>query len=221
MFLRKRVYVMSIIAALGAAIVIAAISNAGNAPATDKASSESRSVSGGAVERSRRRDAATPSSAAPSDALAAQQERALEAYFSRLHFGEDIAAFVEGADRMRADEAADEADALIARIRALEDTAELTASQSHYLQAAIRSAQHEYDSAAREAALADLETRYAGRRAAPSTAHLDDRFRDYKQRESEIVSEILELESYPRGLTREEYLRERLEEARREIYAGQ
>ena len=43
--------------------------------------------------------------------------------------------------------------------------------------------------------------------------------KSYKEREAEIVREVMQMDSYPDGLTRSEYLRQRLDEVRREIYA--
>jgi len=44
------------------------------------------------------------------------------------------------------------------------------------------------------------------------------KFKKYKSREKEIVSEILKMETFPDGLTRDQYLAKRLAEARADAY---
>ncbi|MEX2963773.1 hypothetical protein [Microbulbifer sp. TYP-18] len=46
-------------------------------------------------------------------------------------------------------------------------------------------------------------------------------FAEYKQREVEIVKEVQQMTSFPDGMSRQEYLRQRLQEARKKAYAGQ
>ncbi|MEM9760664.1 MAG: hypothetical protein AAF933_15585, partial [Pseudomonadota bacterium] len=43
-------------------------------------------------------------------------------------------------------------------------------------------------------------------------------FTDYKTREAEIIAEVNGMDSFPQGQTRQQYLRERLLEARIEAY---
>lgn len=56
--------------------------------------------------------------------------------------------------------------------------------------------------------------------AARAPAPADPRFETYKQLESEVVREVLALESIPEGLARNEYLRRRLRDLRSEVYSG-
>jgi hypothetical protein len=65
-----------------------------------------------------------------------------------------------------------------------------------------------------------LTESYQKAQSARSPAPADSRFETYKQRESEVVREVLSLEEVPEGLTREEYLRRRLRELRSEVYSG-
>jgi hypothetical protein len=46
----------------------------------------------------------------------------------------------------------------------------------------------------------------------------DPRFQDYKARERAIVAEVMGLGEIPGGLTRDEYLRQRLQQARVSAY---
>ncbi|TQV87203.1 hypothetical protein [Aliikangiella coralliicola] len=43
-------------------------------------------------------------------------------------------------------------------------------------------------------------------------------FKTYKQKEKEIVKEVMEMDVYPDGLTREQYLAQRLAELRKQVY---
>ena len=45
-------------------------------------------------------------------------------------------------------------------------------------------------------------------------------FKSYKDKEKQVVAEILSMEAYPNGLTRDEYLAKRLAEVRSEAYGG-
>lgn len=71
--------------------------------------------------------------------------------------------------------------------------------------------------------LADLIESYRGRSdqrlAAYEAQHASDpRFQDYKARERAIVAEVMALGEIPGGLTRDEYLRQRLQQARVSAY---
>jgi hypothetical protein len=60
--------------------------------------------------------------------------------------------------------------------------------------------------------------RDAQRKAEASRA--DPRFEAYKRREAELVREVMALDEIPGGRSRNDYLRERLQQLRSEIYAG-
>ena len=70
------------------------------------------------------------------------------------------------------------------------------------------------------AALMDRYRQHADQRMqAYAMEHAGDaRFRDYKARERGIVAEVLGLRSFPGGMTRDEYLRQRLQQAREAAY---
>ncbi len=65
-----------------------------------------------------------------------------------------------------------------------------------------------------------LKERYeidSRRRTAQTAAQADPMFQLYKVRESEIVAEVMSLQTIPDGLSREEYLRRRLQAAREQL----
>jgi hypothetical protein len=66
--------------------------------------------------------------------------------------------------------------------------------------------------------LLEESEREARRRAEASRA--DPRFEAYKRREAELVREVMALEEIPGGRSRNDYLRERLQQLRSEIYGG-
>ena len=49
----------------------------------------------------------------------------------------------------------------------------------------------------------------------------DAQFQQYKAQEARIVSEVLAMQYYPDGMSRDDYLRQRLQETRKVIYGGQ
>jgi hypothetical protein len=65
-----------------------------------------------------------------------------------------------------------------------------------------------------------LQERYrseSSRRVAQASARPDPAFESYKIRESQIVAEVMALQTIPDGLTRDEYLRRRLQAAREQL----
>ena len=72
----------------------------------------------------------------------------------------------------------------------------------------------------RDAQLQALQQRYKAEtqlRLAAAQARPDPRFESYKIRESEIVSEVMAMQAIPDGLSRDEYLRRRLQSAREQL----
>lgn len=112
------------------------------------------------------------------------------------------------------DRRAAELDALIDD---LEERRMAVGAQGIYLRAAVAAAQFPGDAAARDAAVAALQQRYAG--AAPSAAHLDARYRRLKAREQAIIRDANARAFFPNGMSREEFLRAELDAALREAYA--
>lgn len=146
---------------------------------------------------------------APADPLAAYED--LLAVQSR------ISDFVQNADRMVAADRDRRAAELDALIDDLEERRMAVGAQGMYLRAAVAAAQFPGDAAARDAAVAALQQRYAG--AAPSAAHLDARYRRLKAREQAIIRDANARAFFPNGMSREEFLRAELDAALREAYA--
>lgn len=146
---------------------------------------------------------------APADPLAAYED--LLAVQSR------ISDFLQNADRMVAADRDRRAAELDALIDDLEERRMAVGAQGMYLRAAVAAAQFPGDAAARDAAVAALQQRYAG--AAPSAAHLDARYRRLKAREQAIIRDANARAFFPNGMSREEFLRAELDAALREAYA--
>lgn len=146
---------------------------------------------------------------APADPLAAYED--LLAVQSR------ISDFVQNADRMVAADRDRRAAELDALIDDLEERRMAVGAQGIYLRAAVAAAQFPGDAAARDAAVAALQQRYAG--AAPSASHLDARYRRLKAREQAIIRDANARAFFPNGMSREEFLRAELDAALREAYA--
>lgn len=52
-----------------------------------------------------------------------------------------------------------------------------------------------------------------------STASPDPKHMTYKEREHQIMKEVLSMEEYPDGLSRDDYLKQRLDQVRSEVYS--
>jgi hypothetical protein len=75
-----------------------------------------------------------------------------------------------------------------------------------------------YEHEARE--LIEKRQEEAERRRSEASGGPDPRFETYKRREAEVVREVMALEEIPGGRPRGEYLRERLQRVRSEVYGG-
>lgn len=79
------------------------------------------------------------------------------------------------------------------------------------------------DPAQQAAQIEALRERYqneSNRRLAQAGARADPAFESYKIRESQIVAEVMSLPTIPDGLTRDEYLRRRLQAAREQLLSN-
>lgn len=101
-------------------------------------------------------------------------------------------------NQLEATDKVSDAEALVLRLALIEDT----------------------DAAAKAEGLALLDAYQREREArlAAYRANPDPAFRDYKTREAEIVQEVMAMEHYPNGLSRDAYLAKRLAEARQQAY---
>ena len=166
--------------------------------------------------------ASASSAAAPAQAqplLATPQARQ---YRERQQFQREARQFFDQAARLPAGERERRAQALQQGIDAYERAGELSAGETVLLRVALIRAT--VADPARQAELVEaLAVRYRGeaeRRNAQWAQQQaqDPRFRQYKQREREIVAEVMAMGAIPNGLSRNEYLRQRLQAERERAY---
>jgi hypothetical protein len=160
-------------------------------------------------------------SAPPTETAPSTEERdaVLAAYEAELAFGEEAKAFLDRAEAMTTRERAERAEALAARAKAREEAGQLVPGQSRFLRAALYAAAYADDPStlrARTDAL-QAEKEAAEAKAAPP----DPRLALYKAREREVLEEVMAMSSYPGGMSRGDYLRERLDEVREEVWSAE
>lgn len=144
------------------------------------------------------------------------------AYGERRNFERDIRQFLAGAGRMGAVERSERADALASGVDDYARAEQMSAGEAFLLQAALIKADAP-EGVERSKRLVRLAERYradAARREAAWTARQarDPQFQDYKTREAAIVTEVMALATIPGGLSRDEYLRRQLQQAREQAY---
>lgn len=183
---------------------------------------------GSAVWARRDADPAPAPAPASSPAAAPAQARPLLAtpqarqYRERQRFQQEARQFFDQAARLSAAERERRAQALQQDIDAYERAGELSAGETVLLRVALVRATVA-DPARQAEQVEALAARYRGeaeRRNAQwleRQAH-DPRFRDYKRREREIVAEVMAMGAIPNGLSRNEYLRQRLQAERERAY---
>ena len=164
--------------------------------------------------------------AAPTQARLRALENTPQAreWLGQQRFEREARAFVRDAKNMSLAERERRARALEAQIEAREKSGELSAGDTVLLRAALIEA----DSATspeRMSRLAALAERYradAARREAAFVAQqqADPRMQQYKAREKAVVDEVMAMKDIPGGLTRNEYLRERLQLEREHAFDG-
>jgi hypothetical protein len=116
---------------------------------------------------------------------------------------------------------AQQAEELIVKIKSKESELEITAAESSSLQLAIMKkvlSDDEYNDFAKK--LIEQKSKEAD---AYQQKHLqslanDSKYQDYKAREKKVVEEVLSMDTFPDGLSQDEYLRQRLDEITQEIY---
>jgi hypothetical protein len=169
--------------------------------------------------------------AAPAPVAADPKQAALEAtpearaYRSRLAFEAQARAFLRDAPKLDDNARLERARALRREINRREQAGELSAGDAVILhigliQAAVK------DESERLRQSQALVERYRQQTTARQAAfneqqRRDTQFQAYKTREAQIVSEVLAMTSYPGGMSRDDYLRVRLQEARQAIYGTQ
>lgn len=145
--------------------------------------------------------------------LNSPQARELE---RRLAFHNQYRSFVQQAGQPEHAARQSEAERLSKRIDTLEAQGELALSEALLMQLGLIRAT-ESDEATQKMQAQRLIERYqqiSAEREARLAAQPDPNFERYKAEEKRIVEEVLALQSIPDGLSRDEYLRQRLQEAR-------
>lgn len=153
--------------------------------------------------------------------LAPEQRALLEdpriiQFAQRLDFEEELQRFFQEAAELDAQQRQNRADQLEQQLARYEQETQVSAPEALMVRLALLQLL-EQDEAAAKAAATELIERYQARseerleawRSAPKPE-----FDRYKVREKEIVEEVMALDRIPGGLTRDQYLRQRLLEAR-------
>lgn len=149
--------------------------------------------------------------------LAAPQVRQQQ---QRLAFHNRYRDFIERAAELDAAARAAEVRDLEQGIETLEQQGELALSEALLLQLALIKADTQ-DEAAQKARGEALIRRYqalSAEREAAQAQRPNPQFERYKAEERRIVEEVMALQNVPDGLSRDQYLRQRLQEARERSY---
>jgi hypothetical protein len=143
---------------------------------------------------------------------------AVRGYQARLRFAADYQDFIQGAAGLAEAERRSRAAALAREIDRREAAGELALSEALLLQVGLAQAEGG-DEEAQKARADALVARYQALSAAREAKRAPDaRFTRYKADEKRIVEEVMALDSIPDGLSRDQYLRQRLQEAREQAY---
>lgn len=140
---------------------------------------------------------------------------------TRASFNEQAREFFAQAPALPPAEARRRAALLSQELSRIEQAGGLSAGETFLLRAGLIRAT-ESDERQQAAQIRELKARYqisSRQRTAQATAQSDPMFQLYKVRESQIVAEVMSLQSIPDGLSREEYLRRRLQAEREQLLA--
>ncbi|VXC52232.1 hypothetical protein [Pseudomonas sp. 8O] len=138
----------------------------------------------------------------------------------RLDFHQRYRGFIEHATELDSSSREAQAQTLSEGIDALERQGEVALSEALLLQIAlIKAVSEDEDEQKRRAeALIKRYQAISAEREAKLAQRSDPNFERYKAEEKNIVEEVLGLQNIPEGLTRDQYLRQRLQEARERNY---
>jgi hypothetical protein len=145
-----------------------------------------------------------------------------EQFKEYMTFERDMRRFLRDQQEMNAADRKRQAIALGHRIDEREKNKHLNAGEGLKLKMALIRAM-EPDEEKQALQIAELILRYKTRAEHQQAAFVaeqqrDPRFQSYKAREAQIVAEVQAMRSFPAGMSRDEYLRQRLLEARAAIY---
>lgn len=165
--------------------------------------------------------AESPVTTSPSDVeqQALLQNPAVQAQEQRLAFHQAYRSFASRAAELSPEQRATQAQALREQIESYEQRSELAMSESLLLQLGLIKLTTENEQAQKDQAAA-LVARYQALSAEreAKAAQPSAEFQRYKSDEKRIVEEVLRMDSFPEGLSRDEYLRQRLQQAREQHY---
>lgn len=150
---------------------------------------------------------------APSDA-----EARVRAYQERLAFHEQTRAFFAEAANLPPEVRDAQAHAIARTLARYEQAGEIAAAEALLIRIALIR-ETTSDPAEQQAAIAALQEHYyrESQRRLAEAARPDPAFERYKEREREIVAQVQAMETIPHGLTRDQYLRQLLQEERERL----
>lgn len=135
----------------------------------------------------------------------------------RARFNEQAREFFAQAPALPPDEARRRAETISKELTRIERAGGMSAGEIFLIRAGLIRAT-EPDEQQQAAQLRALKERYeADSRQRSAQPQSDPMFELYKVRESEIVAEVMAMQTIPDGLSREEYLRRRLQTAREQL----
>jgi len=138
---------------------------------------------------------------------------------TRARFNEQARAFFANAAQMNEEARMREARQLEQELTRLEQAGGLSAGETLMIRAGLIR-ETVPAGTQQDAQLQALQERYRAetqRRVTTTQARPDPQFGSYKVREGEIVNEVMAMETIPDGLSRDEYLRQRLQSAREQL----
>jgi hypothetical protein len=141
---------------------------------------------------------------------------------ARARFNEQAREFFAQSPALPPEEARQRAEQLSHELSRIERAGGMSAGETFLLRVGVIRAT-EPDQQRQAAQIRALKQRYEAdsrQRGSQPDAQSDPMFQLYKVRESEIVAEVMSLQSIPGGLSREEYLRQRLQAAREQLLDG-
>lgn len=168
-------------------------------------------------------DSTTAAATATDPQLAAlQTSPQARAFRERQDFEARANRFLRYAPKLGAVERSEQARALTASIDRYELDGGLSAGEALLLRSGLIKATVTNE-AQQAAQIAELMERYRARADQRSAEYLaqhqgDPEFQDYKTRERAVVAEVMALREIPGGLSRDEYLRQRLQQERERAY---
>lgn len=142
------------------------------------------------------------------------------AYISQLEAGDDIRRLVKDAADLNDEDKQTKVDEINQQISELEKAEKISQVEHLMLQLALVKLYAENEEQAKQKSQY-LISQFQQLSAERTQAYINNpspQFKDYKSREKTIVAEVMAMEIFPDGLTREEYLAQRLAEARQASY---